>query len=43
MKKRLFWSETADKHYPIDPVGAAAQELILLGGLEEWVKGKLGN
>jgi len=24
--------------YPIDPVGTAAQELIVFGGLEEWVK-----
>jgi len=27
-----------DKIYPIDPVGEAAQELIVTGGLEEWVK-----
>jgi homoaconitate hydratase len=27
--------------YPIDPVGAAAQELIVFGGLEEWVKRNL--
>ncbi len=33
--------EAAGKRYTIDPVGAAAQELILLGGLEEWVKRKL--
>lgn len=26
------------KAYPISPVGAAAQELILTGGLENWVK-----
>jgi homoaconitate hydratase len=30
-----------DKHFPIGPVGAAAQELILLGGLENWVKKSL--
>lgn len=29
------------KQYPISPVGAAAQELIVTGGLENWVKGKL--
>jgi hypothetical protein len=27
-----------EKKYPIDPVGEAAQELIVTGGLEEWVK-----
>jgi homoaconitate hydratase len=33
---------TADgRSYPINPVGAAAQELIIIGGLESWVKGKL--
>ena len=26
------------RHYPIGAVGAAAQELILAGGLEDWVK-----
>ncbi len=30
------------KRYPIDPVGPAAQELILSGGLESWVKARLG-
>ncbi len=30
-----------DKTYPIDPVGVAAQELIVYGGLEEWVKKNL--
>jgi homoaconitate hydratase len=29
------------KQYPISPVGAAAQELIVVGGLENWVKKKL--
>lgn len=29
------------KDYPIGPVGVAAQELILAGGLEEWVKARL--
>nr|MBN2277418.1 homoaconitase [candidate division Zixibacteria bacterium] len=29
------------KSYSIDPVGAAAQELIVIGGLENWVKEKL--
>lgn len=33
---------TADgKTYPISPIGAAAQELIVTGGLEEWVKANL--
>lgn len=30
-----------NKAYPIDPVGEAAQELIVDGGLEEWVKKNL--
>lgn len=30
-----------NKFYQIDPVGAAAQELIVCGGLEEWVKKNL--
>ncbi len=30
-----------DKTYPIDPVGIPAQELIVYGGLEEWVKKNL--
>ncbi len=30
-----------NKTYSIDPVGEAAQELIVNGGLEEWVKRKL--
>jgi homoaconitate hydratase len=30
-----------DKTYSIDPVGEAAQELIVVGGLEEWVKKNL--
>ena len=29
------------KDYSIDPVGEAAQELIITGGLEEWVKKNL--
>ena len=29
------------KEYPISPVGKAAQELIVAGGLEEWVKNNL--
>jgi homoaconitate hydratase len=33
--------QAAGKEYPIGPVGVAAQELILSGGLEEWVKGRL--
>jgi homoaconitate hydratase len=31
----------AGKEYAIDPVGEAAQELIIVGGLEEWVKKNL--
>src|SRR5690606_7835495 len=27
-----------DKNYSFDPVGEAAQELIVVGGLEKWVK-----
>ncbi|MEJ2613564.1 MAG: hypothetical protein P8Z35_01275 [Ignavibacteriaceae bacterium] len=30
-----------NKTYSFDPVGEAAQELIVVGGLEEWVKDKL--
>ncbi len=30
-----------DKEYSISPVGTAAQELIIVGGLENWVKRKL--
>ncbi|MFH1197302.1 MAG: homoaconitase [bacterium] len=29
---------TTDKEYVINPVGAAAQELVVTGGLENWVK-----
>jgi len=29
------------KEYPISPVGTAAQELVLVGGLENWVKKNL--
>lgn len=32
---------TAEKDYAIDPVGATAQELIIAGGLENWVQEKL--
>lgn len=32
---------TSEKVYSIDPVGAAAQELIVAGGLEEWVKNNM--
>ena len=32
---------TEEKSYSIDPVGEAAQELIVTGGLEEWVKKNL--
>lgn len=30
-----------NKEYPIDPVGEAAQELVVVGGLEKWVAAKL--
>jgi homoaconitate hydratase len=30
-----------NKTYPVDPVGVPAQELIVFGGLEEWVKKNL--
>jgi homoaconitate hydratase len=33
--------ETDARKYPISPVGAAAQELIVVGGLEEWVKDQI--
>ncbi|MBN1301089.1 MAG: homoaconitase [Melioribacteraceae bacterium] len=32
---------TEDKEYPINPVGTAAQELVVAGGLENWVKKNL--
>jgi homoaconitate hydratase len=31
-----------DKRYAINPVGTAAQELIVTGGLESWVKKQIG-
>ncbi|MEJ2636666.1 MAG: homoaconitase [Calditrichia bacterium] len=33
--------EAEGRKYPISPVGAAAQELVLTGGLENWVKSKI--
>ncbi len=30
-----------DSEYPIDPVGEAAQEIIIAGGLEEWVRNEI--
>ena len=33
--------EANGKSYSIDPIGAAAQELVLAGGLENWVKQRL--
>lgn len=33
--------EADGRTYPIGPVGAAAQELVVAGGLENWVKSKL--
>jgi homoaconitate hydratase len=35
--------KTDDMTYTISPVGAAAQELVLVGGLEKWVKEKIGS
>lgn len=32
---------TPSKTYSIDPIGTAAQELIICGGLEEWIKSNL--
>jgi homoaconitate hydratase len=32
-----------DKSYPIAPVGAAAQELVVVDGLENWIKHKIGG
>jgi homoaconitate hydratase len=32
-----------EKNYSIDPVGEAAQELIVVGGLETWVKSTIGH
>jgi homoaconitate hydratase len=34
---------TEDKVYSLSPIGVAAQELIVTGGLENWVKEKLGK
>jgi len=33
----------ADKPYSIDPVGEAAQEIIIAGGLESWVRKNLNK
>ena len=30
-----------DNKYPISPIGKAAQELIIMGGLENWVKDRI--
>ena len=35
--------KTPDKSFNLSPVGAAAQELITAGGLENWVKEKLNS
>ena len=32
-----------DSQYSIDPVGEAAQDLILTGGLENWVRKNLNK
>ncbi len=34
---------TPEKEFTINPIGTAAQELVVVGGLENWVKSKLGN
>ena len=33
--------EVEEKEYTIAPIGLAAQELIISGGLENWVKEKI--
>ena len=33
--------EVNDTEYPLPPVGAAAQEMIITGGLENWVKERI--
>jgi len=33
--------EADGRTYPISPIGVAAQELVVAGGLENWVKGRL--
>ncbi len=38
-KKSLIFAD--DRSFPFSPVGAAAQELVVVGGLESWVKGRL--
>ena len=38
---KLSTLDAGGKSYSISPVGAAAQELILVGGLENWVKERL--
>ncbi|MDX9758776.1 MAG: homoaconitase [Bacteroidota bacterium] len=40
---RLSVITVGETRYTIDPVGPAAQSLILHGGLEAWVAGKLGT
>jgi len=40
-KKSLLVAD--GKEYNISPVGTAAQELIIIGGLENWVKENIGN
>lgn len=32
-----------DKDYPLPPIGIAAQEMIITGGLENWVKEKISD
>ena len=34
-------AEFMGKEYPFDPVGKAAQELVIMGGLENWVKARI--
>lgn len=46
MTGRLDFCESSltidEKKYPISPVGVTAQELVLAGGLENWVRNNLG-
>jgi homoaconitate hydratase len=45
MKAKINFSDSVisvdSKTYPVSPVGEAAQELIIAGGLEEWVRKNL--
>jgi len=41
LRRSVVAIESTD--YPISPVGAVAQEIIIAGGLEAWVKGRIGD